>query len=364
MAALRTFSEHIRWNRPSATGALLWMVAALPTLVLAILIATLMSLSSARATEAVACTGSNLLTAMETEQPDLLARLRAEADAVPNGRGIFWKVEKDGLKPSWLLGTMHVTDPRVLVMPAGAKEAAAAADVVVIESDEILDDKKAGAALLMHPDLTMFTDGTSIKDHLDAEQMATLEAGLKQRGLSLAAVTKMKPWILASFVALPACELARKGAGASFLDKQIAEDAVAAGKPVAGLETLVEQLKAMAELPVDFHFQALIETITLGDKMDDVMETMTELYLSGDIGMTMPLLKAVAPSADGSDESAYAAFESRIVDDRNLVMAEGSRKHLEKGNAFIAVGALHLPGEAGLVELLRQQGYKVTRVGG
>lgn len=364
MASLRTLSEHIRWNRPSAIEALQWIVAAVPMVVLALLIATLMSFSAARAAEDTACTGVNLLTAMERDEPDLFARIRAEADAVPNGKGLFWKVEKEGLKPSWLLGTMHVTDPRVLVMPAGAKEAAAAADVVVIESDEILDDKKAGAALLMHPDLTMFTDGSSIKDHLDAAQMATLEAGLKERGLALGTVAKMKPWILASFVALPACELARKGAGASFLDKQIAQDAVAAGKPVAGLETLVEQLKAMAELPIDFHFQALIETIALGDKMDDVMETMTELYLAGDIGMTMPLLKTIAPSADGGDESAYAAFESRIINDRNLVMAEGSKQHLEKGNAFIAVGALHLPGEKGLVELLRGQGYTVTRVDG
>lgn len=305
----------------------------------------------------------NLLVAMEKENPEELAKIRAEAAKMPNGQGIFWKVEKEGLKPSYLLGTMHVTDPRVLTMPKGAREAAAAADVVVIESDEILDEKKAAASLLMHPELTMFTDGKSVKDHLDAAELEKLEAGLKERGLALGAVARMKPWILASFVALPACELSRKAAGASFLDKQIAEDAVKAGKPVAGLETLVEQLEAMADLPVDFHFKALIETIALGDKMEDVIETMTELYLAGDIGMTMPMLKAVAPTS-GEDESAYAAFETRIVRDRNLVMAEGSKQHLEKGNAFIAVGALHLPGEEGLVELIRKQGYTVTRIDG
>ena len=43
---------------------------------------------------------------------------RAEADATPNGKAIFWKVEKEGKPASWLLGTMHVTDPRVLAMPA------------------------------------------------------------------------------------------------------------------------------------------------------------------------------------------------------------------------------------------------------
>lgn len=360
----RFYSLRSDLPRPSAADLLLWLAGALPLFLLAALVTTLLSLSPAQASSDIACNGQNLLTVMEKENPAELKKIRDEAAKVPNGNGIFWKIEKPDIAPSWLLGTMHVTDPRVLTMPSGAREAAAAADAVVIESDEILDEQKAGATLLMHPELTMFTDGTSIKDHLDAKDLKTLEAGLKERGLALGAVSRMKPWILASFVALPACEMSRKAAGASFLDKQIAEDAVGSGKKVVGLETMVEQLQAMADLPVDFHFQALIETIALGDKMEDVTETMTDLYLDGEIGMTMPMLKAVAPTPEGGDESAYAAFEDRIVRDRNLVMAKGSLPLLEKGNAFIAVGALHLPGEEGLVELIRKQGFTVTRVPG
>jgi len=213
--------------------------------------------------------------------------------------------------------------------------------------------------MLMHPELTMFMDGSTIRDHMSAEDAEKLEKGLKTRGLALAAVARMKPWILSSFVALPACELARKAAGASFLDKHIAEDAIKAGKKVAGLETLAEQLQAMADLPVEFHLQALIETLELGDRMDDVIETMTGLYLTGDIGMTMPTLEAVAPTELGKDESAYAAFEKRIVTDRNRIMAERAAPLLAEGKIFIAV-ALHLPGEHGLIELLRAQGFTVT----
>ncbi|PYB74023.1 TraB/GumN family protein [Rhizobium wuzhouense] len=357
------FPLRTRLPRPSAADALVWLAGALPLLLLVVLISTLLTLSPAHAATDTSCHGHNLLVAMEKENPAELQKIRDEAAKVPNGKGIFWKIEKPGVAPSWLLGTMHVTDPRVLTMPPGAREAAAAADIVVIESDEVLDEQKAGATLLMHPELTMFTDGTSIKDHIDAEDLKALEAGLKERGLALGTVSRMKPWILASFVALPACEMARKAAGASFLDKQIAEDAVKAGKPVAGLETMVEQLQAMADLPLNFHFEALIETIALGDKMEDVTETMTELYLNGDVGMTMPMLKAVAPMPETGAENGYAAFEDRIVRDRNIVMSKGSLRHLEKGNAFIAVGALHLPGEEGLVELFRKQGFTVTQAG-
>ena len=341
----------------------IWLLAMIHAVVLLSFLLVAATLTPAHAAE-MECRGQSLILELKRSNPALLAEAEAEANAIPNGKGIFWKIEKEGVEPSFLLGTMHVTDPRVLTMPAGAREAAAAADVIVIESDEILDEKKATAALLMHPELTMFSGGDSITDFLSAEETKVLEEGLKERGLPLLAVSRMKPWLIASFVALPACELERKAKGASFLDKQIAQDALAAGKQVAGLETLVEQLQAMAALPLDFHFKALLETVALGEKMDDVMETMTELYVAGEIGMTMPMLRAVTKEYASGDESGYAAFEKRIVTDRNILMAERSLQHLEKGNAFIAVGALHLPGEQGLVELLRQKGYFVTPAGG
>jgi uncharacterized protein YbaP (TraB family) len=130
---------------------------------------------------------------------------------------------------------------------------------------------------------------------------------------------------------------------------------------VKGLETLAEQLQAMADLPVDFHLKSLIETLELGDKMSDVVETMTDLYLSGDIGMTMPMLKTVSPEG-GEEGGDYAAFEQRVILDRNKVMAERAAPILAGGNVFMAVGALHLPGNDGLVELLRRQGFTVTAV--
>lgn len=341
----------------------LWFLAALHAALALSLLLVLTSLSPARAESGNECPGVDLLADLKGRDPKAYEAIAREAAETPNGKGIFWKIEKDGLAPSYLLGTMHVTDPRVLKMPKGAPEALAASSTIVIESDEILDDKKAAAALLLRPDLTMFTDGTSITDHLSTEDATRLEAGLQQRGIPLATVLRMQPWIISSFVALPGCEVARKAKGASFLDRHVAEEAIRAGKNVVGLETLAEQLRAMADLPTEFHLQALIETLELGDKMDDVIETMTTLYLSGDIGMTMPMLKFVAPAQTGKDESGYAAFEKRIVTDRNHIMAERAGPVLAKGAAFIAVGALHLPGEEGLVELLKRQGYTLTAAG-
>ncbi|OWV90040.1 polysaccharide biosynthesis protein GumN [Rhizobium sp. N122] len=340
---------------------LLWLIAAFHMLLLAALFVAFLAARPAAAEDTAACTGRNLMVELQQNDPARYAEAVREADATPNGKGIFWKIEKAGLQPSWLLGSMHVTDPRVLALPPRAQAAHDAANTIIIESDEILDERKATAALLARPELTMFTDGTTIDKLLSPEDYKRLETGLKQRGIPLGAVSRMRPWMISSAVALPACEIARKAKGVQFLDQKIATDAVAQGKQVQGLETLAEQIQAMADLPIEFHLKSLIETLELGDKMSDVVETMTDLYLSGDIGMTMPMLKTVTPEKQGED-SDYAAFEQRVILDRNKVMAERAAPILDGGNVFMAVGALHLPGKAGVIELLRQQGFTVTAV--
>jgi uncharacterized protein YbaP (TraB family) len=357
------FSERMpRLTVPKSGTVLLWLAASLPLALSAALIFTIASLTPARADDvASGCTGKNLLAELQQNDPIKYAAILAESDKVANGKSIFWKLEKPGVRPSWLLGTMHVTDPRVLTMPKGAPEADKAADTIIVESDEILDDKKAAMALLAKPELMMFTDGSTISKFLSPADNAKLEAGLKERGIPLAAVSRMRPWMISSVVSLPPCEIARKTKGAQFLDQRIAIEAAAAGKQVKGLETLGDQLQAMADLPVEFHLKSLIETLQLGDKMQDVVETMTDLYLAGDIGATMPMLKIVAP--DGNDDgSDYAAFEQRIILDRNKVMAEHAAPILANGNVFMAVGALHLTGDQGLIELFRKQGFTVTAV--
>ena len=337
----------------------LWTLAALHALVALSFLAVLATLSPAHAQEPPVCGGNNLLTQYEKDDPEGFAKLRAEADAVPNGKGIFWRIEKDGKPASWLLGTMHVTDPRVLAMPEAARNAYAGATTIVVESDEIADEKKASAAIMARPDLTTFADGKSITDYLDAQAAEALAEGLKKRGLPLAAVGRMKPWMIMSFVALPACEMARKSAGIAFLDQRLAKDALADGKTLKGLETLIEQISALDSLPLEPQVDGLVQTLQLGDTLKDVIETMSQLYLAGDTGMIMPMMRAAAAQSD-EDAAAYADFEQRIIIDRNHTMATRAAPLLADGNVFIAVGALHLPGPEGVVELLRKQGFAVT----
>ena len=321
------------------------------------------SVSQARAQDGqIACTGQDLLAALQRDDPARLAEIRAEAAEVVNGKGVLWRIDKDGVAPSWLFGTMHMSDPRVVALGPQAREAFEAATTVVIETTEVLDPAKAMAAMLADPELTIFTDGTTLMSLVPEEERAAVEAALRERGIPPATVARMKPWMISAMVALPACELARKAAGAPVLDAQLAKDGEAAGKALGGLETIADQLGAMASLPIEFHIRGLVDTLKLGDVIDDVIETMIVLYLQEETGMFWPFFRAALPAAGEADAAGFSAFEETMVTARNRTMAERAVAFVEAGGAFIAVGTLHLPGEDGVIELLRDKGYRVEAI--
>ena len=111
-------------------------------------------------------------------------------------------------------------------------------------------------------------------------------------------------------------------------------------------------------MPLDFQMRSLVAMIDQGDRIEDALETTAALYLQGETGMIKPALRKLFP--DDLSDADQALFEQVFVAERHHVMVERAMPMLRKGNVFIAVGALHLPGAEGLVELLRAKGYRVT----
>lgn len=307
------------------------------------------------------CTGNNLLVQLKKDDPATHAKLEAEAAKVANGDSIFFKIEKDNIEPSWLLGTMHVSDPRVIDLPDAAKAAFDSAKTMVIETTEVLDQAQAAKVMFGRLDLTMLPAGKTLSDYMSDADLAIVKAGLEARGVSMTALSRMRPWMISTMVAMPPCEVARRSAGAEMLDLKLAKDAQEQGKRLKGLETLASQLEAMASLPIEFHAESLVATLRIGDQLTDVFETMISLYDTGQTGIIWPFLKTIGAMGD-VPEKGYAEFEEIMVNVRNKTMADNAAPIIDEGGAFIAVGALHLPGEKGVVEYLRQAGYTVTAV--
>ncbi len=340
--------------------AALRMLAALVTLAFASFVVILFAGTWAARAEAI-CTGTDLLAGMARDRPDVYRETLEASERTINGETMLWRVETPSGAISHLYGTMHVADPRVTQLPEPAQAAWNGSETLAIETTDILDPAAMMTAMAAHPELMMFTDGTTLSSLLADDAKAMVQNVLAERGLSLAAVDRMKPWMIAALVTLPACELARKAAGAEILDVALATRARAAGMAVEGLETTTEQLQAMAALPLDFHVRSLVETLGLGDMIDDVFETMVVIHARGAPGLFHPFFEAVLPDTEANGVL-LSGFEETVINARNHKMAERMKPLIDEGSAFIAIGALHLPGEEGVVALLQASGYSIDAV--
>jgi uncharacterized protein YbaP (TraB family) len=306
----------------------------------------------------IVCKGENLLAQLEKDDPGAFSKIEEQAQKVLNGSTRFWKIEKAGLPTSWLLGTMHFSDPRVVNIPDAVERAFAGANTVVIENTQILDPEALAAAMVEVRPMMFFTDGSTLEDRYGKETIELLKARLKGRTIPYFLGKRMQPWVLATAIVMPMCEIERKNRKQKVLDFVLGERALSEGKTLIGLESVKEQISAMASLTLEFHLKSLEETVRLGDKIDDMMETMVQLYVAGDVGKFWPLMEHLSPKT--SKGPGYAQFQEALITRRNKVMADRANPQLEKGGVFMAVGALHLPGKLGVVQLLSEAGYTVT----
>lgn len=323
---------------------------------------TVLLASQALSQENPVCTGENLVESLAAEAPEKLAAAKVEAAQIPNGKGILWRVDRGGASPSWLFGTMHSADPRISRLEGQVLKAFSGSQTVLIESTESLEQGSMAKTMMELRELTLLMDGSKLEETVAGERVEDLRAVVEARGMPWDIANHMQPWLIVAAIAAPDCELAAKKSGLPVLDTLIGKQALESNKKLIGLETVKEQFEAIASIPREFHVNALNETLRMRHLLDDMNETTKQLYLQGNMGMVLPLARAYAPSV--YEGKGHAEFQERVLLKRNRLMVERAVAHLEKGNVFMAVGALHLPGKEGLVELLREAGFTVEPVSG
>lgn len=307
------------------------------------------------------CTGTDLYAKLQREDPKTFAEVEAEAARVKNGEAIFWKIERDGLEPSWLLGTAHVTDPRVTSLPPAVETAFRSAATVALELREIRDQQEMAVAAMRNARFMVMPTGKTLWDLIPDDQEALIRNHPNLQGGPGQMIFGYQPWVVATMLSIPLCETAREQQGLKPLDMMLAQRAEEQGSTLIGLETLEEQLSIFAAMPLEMQAQYLIATAKSAAVLPDSIETLIRLYAAHRVTAYMPLMMKIVPAEKGQ-EAFIAFFEKDLISKRNHVMQARALSLLSEGNVFIAVGAMHLPGNEGLVELIRQAGYKVTPV--
>ena len=285
---------------------------------------------------------------------------RAHADALVNGEGLLWRIDKPDLAPSYLYGTMHSTVDGPMRLARQAAPYAEQARVIATELGDLDPAKKIeiGATMLR---AALSPDADTFAGLIEGQDAKRVEAMLAAKGTPAVMAHHLKLWLLTVAASLPKCELEGQAENRPEVDQSFAEIGAAHHIPVVGLETVDEQMRVLAAITPALAAAQLKAMARGGGLADGGYATLLSLYDQKKPAAALAVLDA-APGVSAEERAASAELMRRLLADRNDVMAARAAPLLAKGGVFIAVGALHLSGKRGLIELLRASGYRVSKV--
>ena len=288
------------------------------------------------------------------------------AFSAPTEKPLLWRI--DGPVPSYLYGTIHVPDPRVLDLPDVVRRAVEASDVLFTEIPLDAQTQQAAARIAMLPanqDLRKLA-GEELFGRLMRVVSNSLGGKLPGPAADLLAMTFVRLTPLAAVIQVSMLEyLPDMLAGRQPLDPALYAMALKAGKQVGGLETLEEQAAVLEVLTLEEQVKAMASYL---DQMErprpgqvNSARQLVDLYLAGDLNRLTEELHRQDPE----QEALRKKFMTRLLDERNLKMADRIAAGLAEKppkSYFFAVGAGHYGGETGILAQLAKKGFKVTRV--
>lgn len=263
--------------------------------------------------------------------------------AQANETGLLWKVEAPGGATSFLFGTMHSDDPRVTDFSPQVMKSLLDSDVFIMET---LPPSNPAIYLMVNGRL----------DHMLNEQEFVQVIKLADfHAMHTDIATQMKPWLLAVIFDLP------KPQTPYSQDALLMSLAQGKSKVIRGLETTEEHFGALDSFSIEDQLVMLRAVLkrSAQDKERN-FEELVKVYLSGDITRIGELNEKI--TGDVLPEDLWARMRTKLIDERNVLMAERIAAQAEKSNVFVAVGASHLAGKDGLIARLRNAGYRVSVV--
>jgi uncharacterized protein YbaP (TraB family) len=250
-----------------------------------------------------------------------------------------------------LVGTVHLLQNSEAI-PSNIIKAYSDSKELLLEIDTNAMDPMSTQQLMLS--MGLLPEDVSLEDKLDKNTYSKLKQAAENAGLDIMMLQRMRPWLAA--LTLEDLMLMKMGLDPQAgIEMQLTKRAATDNKPIAGLETMEEQLNFFAGLDekaeLDFLTSTLDELKNLQSEMGELMNA----WRQGDENKLMRLMQ--------SEIRGHEKFFNLLLTERNKRWISKLRALLDGGddNVLVAVGALHLVGDDGLVALLRRAGYKVTR---
>ena len=277
---------------------------------------------------------------------------------MPYNQGRIWKIEGEDIQPSYVFGTFHIADSKVLDIPPAVEQAFVSSPIAAFEYDH---DPAKEEETRIDRERYRLPEGTTLRSKVGARVYGDLTNIIKGLGY-WRPNNELEPWVMWDLMGGARGTFYRNDDDSNrsdaVLDRWLEDRARDGGKTVVGLETREEGFVKYDTIPMD---QQVGMLTSLVDHYHEQRQgaPIVQAYVDGDLGLLMALWEE-AMSRYREDVAGMLTF--RIITNRNRIMVERALPHMRKDSTFIAVGAGHLPGEEGVLRLFEERGYTVTRL--
>ncbi len=268
--------------------------------------------------------------------------------AAASAKTLLWKISGKYLeKPSYLFGTMHILCEEDAQLSENLKAVIRDTEQIFFEIDMDNTQEMMGALKFLS-----MNDGKRISQLLSQEDYEKVKKFFDDNKsmIPFSMMDRFKPYFVSSMIGeqMMACE-STKG-----METQIMAEADKYEKEIHGLETIAFQAGIFDSIPYEKQARDLVMYVDSIDSYKSVLKSMTDVYREQDLEKMEKLMLKSDPGME--------QYMDLLLYDRNRRWIDLMLSNMVERSTLFAVGAGHLPGNQGVIELLRKRGYDVTPV--
>ena len=256
---------------------------------------------------------------------------------------LLWKIEGNGIKTSYLYGTFHMLPQKDFVLKESVKNSFEKAELIVMEID--MDDPGLQTEMMKN---TLMKDGVTLDQLISQEDYEKVSKALAAHNMPIDAVKSMKPFLVTALMISQFIE----GEPASF-EGTFVQMAATQQKKLKGLESITDQLDIFDKIPYKDQAEDLLELVEERDRMSELFSQLIQSYHDQDVE---GIYQLTVENTNSAEEAAL------ILDQRNEKWIPRIGEYSADQVVFYGVGAAHLGGPNGVINLLRESNYTVTPI--
>lgn len=271
-----------------------------------------------------------------------------------NAKSILYKVSSDS-NNVYILGSVHLAKPELYPLNKEIDQAYNNSNILVVEIDAQNPESQMYIQMAMLQ-LGIYQDNRSLKTELSSKTYRQLQEYTTKAGISFDVLNQMRPWMV--MLQLSVVEMLRLGYSPELgIDKYFIDKAKEDKKTVLEIESIESQILLLSRNDKEYQDKLLRYTIESMHEIEPMLESMFDCWQKGDSNNIEKIFLQSMKGDKDLDE-----IYDELITKRNNKMTKKILNYLKDDkNYFVVVGAGHVVGQGGIIDLLKKHGYEVSQ---